>query len=101
MKLNRWFQSIPKSVHMGVVILLVAVVMGQFVSNSRLGTEVARFQASVNALLRERAVLIDDVQAWKTEAVEYRVKYGEPEPSSDPPIINESEREIIYAPSGE
>lgn len=99
MRLSRWVQSIPNSVRIGAVILLLAVVMGEYISNSRLQAEVARSQVSVSALLRERAVLLDDVQAWKTEAVEWREKNGYVEPPSTPPSPDDENREPISAPS--
>lgn len=99
--LRRWFHSLPNGVLLAAVFLLMFVVAVQSLSNARLRDRVARLQVSQDALLRERAYLKDHADAWEAEAVGYRVKYGEPEGSSDPPVHDESEREIIYPPSGE
>jgi hypothetical protein len=98
---RRWFQSAPKGVLLAAVFLLMFVVAIQSLNNARLRALVTRFQASQEALLRERAYLKDHADAWEAEAVGYRVKYGEPEGSSDPPLPNEADREIIFPPSGE
>jgi hypothetical protein len=96
--LRRWFQSI--SPHPGVVIAiaLLAVVIGQRVTNSRLRAEVSRFQAGQAALLTERASLMQTSDLWKAEAVEWREKNGYVEPPITPPDPNDIDREPIGAP---
>jgi hypothetical protein len=84
MNLRHWFQSIPRYAGVGAAIVLLAVAIGQRVTNSRLRAEVSRFQAGQTALLRERVSLIQTSDSWKTEAIECREKSGYVEPPSAP-----------------
>jgi hypothetical protein len=86
MKLNRWFQSIPRRAYIVVVVVLLGIVMVQGVKNFRLIADLTRFQEGQTALLRERVDLKWRAEAWEKEAVEYREKYGiEIPPAMAPP----------------
>jgi len=96
---RRWFQPIPRNLYVVVVVVLLGIVVAQHLSNSRLKADVSRFQAGQNALLRERVDLKSTAEAWEKEAVEWRVKNGEPEPSRLPPMTTDSDRESIQPPN--